>query len=83
MTYILNTNHLRGYKLTFADWFKFRLIEEFTYRRLITRKNSDKYVQSYVTLPFFLLIRRLRRSFLLSHPFIHILEYAPPFAFHF
>jgi hypothetical protein len=30
MTYIQNTNHLRGYKLTFADWFKFKLIEELT-----------------------------------------------------
>jgi hypothetical protein len=31
MTYIPNTNHLQGYKLTFADWFIFRLIEELTY----------------------------------------------------
>jgi hypothetical protein len=29
--YIQNTNQFRGYKLTFADWFKFRLIEELTY----------------------------------------------------
>jgi hypothetical protein len=25
---VRNTNHFRGYKLTFIDWFKFRLIEE-------------------------------------------------------
>jgi hypothetical protein len=26
-----NTHRFRGFKLTFADWFKFRLIEELTY----------------------------------------------------
>jgi hypothetical protein len=31
MTYIQNTHHIRGFKLTFADWLKFRLIEELTY----------------------------------------------------
>jgi hypothetical protein len=25
------SNHFWGYKLTFADWFKFKLIEELTY----------------------------------------------------
>jgi hypothetical protein len=27
MTYIQNTQHFRGFKLTFADWSKFRLKE--------------------------------------------------------
>jgi hypothetical protein len=31
MTYIQNTHRFRGYKLTFADWLKFSLIEELTY----------------------------------------------------
>jgi hypothetical protein len=31
MAYIKNTHNFRGFKLTFADWFKFRLIEELTY----------------------------------------------------
>jgi hypothetical protein len=31
MTYIQNTHRLRGFKLTFADWLKFSLIEELTY----------------------------------------------------
>jgi hypothetical protein len=30
MMYIQNT-HFRGFKLTFADWFRFSLIEELTY----------------------------------------------------
>jgi hypothetical protein len=30
-TYIQNTHLFRGFKLTFADWLKFRLIEELTY----------------------------------------------------
>jgi hypothetical protein len=30
MTYIQNPNHFRDNKLTFADWFKFRVIEELT-----------------------------------------------------
>jgi hypothetical protein len=30
MTYIQNTHGFRGYQLTFADWLKFRLIEELT-----------------------------------------------------
>jgi hypothetical protein len=29
--YIKNTYHFRGFKLTFADWLKFSLIEELTY----------------------------------------------------
>jgi hypothetical protein len=29
MTYIQNTHHFRGFKLTFADWLKFSLIGEF------------------------------------------------------
>jgi hypothetical protein len=31
MTYIQNTHRFRGFKFTFADWFKFSLIEEMTY----------------------------------------------------
>jgi hypothetical protein len=31
MKYIQNTHRFRGLNLTFADWFKFRLIEELTY----------------------------------------------------
>jgi hypothetical protein len=31
MTYIQNTHRFRGFKLTFGDWLKFRLIEELTY----------------------------------------------------
>jgi hypothetical protein len=31
MTYIQNTHRFRGFKLTFADWLKFSLIEELTY----------------------------------------------------
>jgi hypothetical protein len=31
MTYIQNTHHFRDFKLTFADGFKFRLIEELMY----------------------------------------------------
>jgi hypothetical protein len=31
MTYIQNTHRFRIFKLTFADWFNFSLIEEFTY----------------------------------------------------
>jgi hypothetical protein len=30
MTYIQNTHHFRGFKLTLADWFKFSVIEELT-----------------------------------------------------
>jgi hypothetical protein len=30
MTYIQNTHRLRGFKLTFADWLKFSLLEELT-----------------------------------------------------
>jgi hypothetical protein len=30
MTYIQNTHRFEGFKLTFADWFKFSLIEELT-----------------------------------------------------
>jgi hypothetical protein len=29
--YIQNTHRFRGFKLTFADWLKFILIEELTY----------------------------------------------------
>jgi hypothetical protein len=31
MTYNQNTHRFRGFKLTFADWLKFSLIEELTY----------------------------------------------------
>jgi hypothetical protein len=31
MTYIENTQRFRGFKLTFAYWLKFSLIEELTY----------------------------------------------------
>jgi hypothetical protein len=31
ITYIQNTHHFRGFKFTFVDSFKFRLIEEFAY----------------------------------------------------
>jgi hypothetical protein len=31
LTYIQTTHHLRGFKLTFADWLKFSLIEKLTY----------------------------------------------------
>jgi hypothetical protein len=31
MMYIQNGFYFRGFKLTFADWFKFSLIEELTY----------------------------------------------------
>jgi hypothetical protein len=31
MTCIQNTHRFRGFMLTFADWFKFSLIEELTY----------------------------------------------------
>jgi hypothetical protein len=31
MTYIENTYRLGGFKLTFADWLKFSLIEDTTY----------------------------------------------------
>jgi hypothetical protein len=31
MTYIQNTLRFPGFKLTFADWLKFSLIEELTY----------------------------------------------------
>jgi hypothetical protein len=31
MTYIQNTHRFRGFKLTFADWLKFSLVEESTY----------------------------------------------------
>jgi hypothetical protein len=31
MTYIQNTHRFRGFKLTFADWLKFSLIEELMY----------------------------------------------------
>jgi hypothetical protein len=31
MTYILNTHRFRGFKVMFADWLKFSLIEELTY----------------------------------------------------
>jgi hypothetical protein len=31
MTYTQNKHHFRGYKLTFADWLKFSLIEVLTY----------------------------------------------------
>jgi hypothetical protein len=42
MTYIQNTQRFRGYKLMFADWLKFSLIEELTNEIdcLISRKNS-------------------------------------------
>jgi hypothetical protein len=33
MTYIQNTNHIRGCKLTIADWFNFRMIEELMYEK--------------------------------------------------
>jgi hypothetical protein len=32
MTYIQNMRHFRGFKLTFTDWYKFRFIEELTYK---------------------------------------------------
>jgi hypothetical protein len=32
MTYFENTHHFRGFKWTFADWFKLSLIEELTYK---------------------------------------------------
>jgi hypothetical protein len=31
MTYIQNTHRFRDFKLTFADWLNFSLIEELTY----------------------------------------------------
>jgi hypothetical protein len=31
MIYIQNTHHFRGFKLMYADWFKFSLIEELSY----------------------------------------------------
>jgi hypothetical protein len=30
MTHILNTHRFRGFKLTFADWLKFSVVEELT-----------------------------------------------------
>jgi hypothetical protein len=31
MTYIQNAHRFRGFKLTYANWLKFSLIEELTY----------------------------------------------------
>jgi hypothetical protein len=35
MTYIQNTHRFRGFKLPFADWLKFSLIEELTYEKFL------------------------------------------------
>jgi hypothetical protein len=31
MTYIQNTHRFRGFKMTFADWLKFSVMEQLTY----------------------------------------------------
>jgi hypothetical protein len=68
MTYIQNTHHCRGSKLTFAYWFEFRLKEELTYKidvcfeeKFLTSLGLIFLVESFfmaVTLPHILLIRR-------------------------
>jgi hypothetical protein len=40
MTYIQNTHRFRGFKLMFADWFKFSLIEELTYEMHVRFKEK-------------------------------------------
>jgi hypothetical protein len=47
MTFIQNARRFRGFKLTFADWLKFSVIEELTYEidvgfqeRLLTNNND-------------------------------------------
>jgi hypothetical protein len=43
MTYILNTNRFRSYKLTFSDWF--RLIEELAYEIVV--RLQEKFLTNF------------------------------------
>jgi hypothetical protein len=52
MTYIQNTNFFRRYRLTFADWFKFRLIAKLTYE-------IDVWLQEKIIPPLAYVLRQL------------------------
>jgi hypothetical protein len=43
MTYIQNTHRFPGFKLTFADWLKFSLMENLTY------KIDDRFEENFLT----------------------------------
>jgi hypothetical protein len=61
--YIQNAHHFPGFKLTFADWFKFSLIEELTYEiyvrfeeKMLTNDALDSICFLAVTLPYYSLL---------------------------
>jgi hypothetical protein len=47
MTYIQNTHRFRGFKLTFADWLKFILIEELAYEFDVIRQLEKEFQSEF------------------------------------